>query len=224
LKKIFVLIGIFGAVQFLICTTYAMWIYPGGTLHDRSLESYSFLMNYFSDLGRYRTFDRTPNTACHTLFKYSVTISGICIMLFFSGLRLFFQNEKSKQLSFFVAIFGIIAGACYIGLAQYPYDGYFHVHRYYVQAGFISFLLMTIFYTMAIFQDDTYDNKYGKVFLLFILILAPQILIMIFGPRSWESPNALFLQATSQKVVVYAEILVLLYQAVGLWAKEKNMV
>ena len=199
-----------------------MWIYSGGTIHDRSLDTYSFWNNYFSDLGRYTAHNGTSNTACHNLFKTSVTISGICIMIFFSGLQLFFQKPLAKGLAVIATVFGIVAGACYIGLAWYPYDAYFWKHRYYVQAGFISFLAMSIFYTWAIFQDEFYPNKYGRVFLLFMMILAPQILIMIYGPRSWTSPNALFLQATSQKAVVYSEILVLLYQAVGLWRMNRR--
>lgn len=217
IKKLFIFIGIVGAIQFLVLTTYAMFIYSGGTIHDHSLEQYDFWNNYFSDLGRTHTFNRTPNWDCHYLFKSSLTISGICIMLFFSILTSFFEEPIPKILALVAAFFGVIAGACYIGLAWYPYDVAFWAHRYYVQAGFISFLLMSIFYAAAIFKDEYYSNKYGWAFVVFMLILTPQILIMIYGPRSWTSPNALFLQATSQKIVVYSEILVLLYQAIGLW-------
>ena len=194
-----------------------MTIYPGGTIHNHSLETYSFFTNYFSDLGRTRTFDGTSNWACHTLFKTALTISGICIMLFFITLPSFFENGLTKVIAILATFFGIIAGACYIGLSWLPYDVEFWAHRYFVQAGFISFLLMSLFYASAIFRDEIYPNKYGWGFLMFMMILAPQILIMIYGPRSWTSPDALFLQATSQKVVVYSQILCLLYQAVGLW-------
>ncbi len=91
LKKIIVYLGIFGALQFLVLTTYGMWIYPGGTIHERSLESYSFLTNYFSDLGRTKTFRGELNTTCHLLFKSTLTISGICIILFFSILPSFLE-------------------------------------------------------------------------------------------------------------------------------------
>lgn len=194
-----------------------MTIYPGGTIHDHGLTSYSFFTNYFSDLGRTRTFNGTSNWACHTLFKTTLTISGICIMLFFITLSSFFENGLTKVMAILATFFGIIAGGCYIGLAWLPYDVNFWGHRYFVQAGFISFLVMSLFYAVAIFQNDYYPNKYGYAFIIFMMILFPQILIMIYGPRSWTSPNALFLQATSQKAVVYSQILCLLFQAVGLW-------
>ncbi|MEM6964469.1 MAG: hypothetical protein AAF573_06865 [Bacteroidota bacterium] len=217
IKKLLILIGILGAIQFLVLTTYAMWLYPGGTIHNASLDSYDFWMNYFSDLGRTHTFDRTPNWACHYLFKTSITISGICIVLFFSTLVSFFAAPFTKFLAVVATFFGMAAGVFYVALAWLPYDVYFYEHRYAVQVGFVAFLLMSMFYAAAVFQEKKYPNRYGWTFIIFMLILAPQIGIMIFGPRSWTSPNALFLQATSQKIVVYSEILVLLFQAVGLW-------
>ncbi len=220
-KRLFILIGIIGAIQFLVLTTYAMFIYSGGTIHNHELTSYSFFTNYFSDLGRTHTFNRTPNWSCHYLFKTSLTIAGICIMLFFSTLQSFFDDSYTKFLAIMATIFGVIAGACYIALSWLPYDVYFYEHRYSVQVGFISFLLMSCFYTAIIFKTDFYPNKYGWAFILFMFILFPQILIMIYGPRSWSSPEALMLQATSQKVVVYSEILCLLYQTVGLWKISK---
>ena len=222
-KKIFLLLGIFGAIQFLVFTTYAMTIYPGGTIHNHSLDVYSFFTNYFSDLGRTRTFNGASNWACHTLFKTALTILGICIILFFITLQSFFENGFTKVMAILATFFGIIAGACYIGLSWLPYDIAFWEHRYFVQAGFISFLLMSLFYSIAIFYDEIYPNKYGWAFLMFMMILVPQIIVMIYGPRSWTSPNALLLQATSQKVVVYSQILCLLYQAVGLWKLESRL-
>ena len=38
---------------------------------------------------------------------------------------------------------------------------------------------------------------------------------MIFGPRAYRSNDSLFIQAVAQKVVVYSEIIVMLFQAVG---------
>ena len=222
IKKLLILIGIFGAIQFLVLTSYAMSIYSGGTIHNHELEGYSFWTNYFSDLGRTHTFNGTPNWDCHYLFKTTITVAGICIMLFFSTLISFFQKPFTKFLGGFATFFGVIAGACYIGLAWTPYNVHFYEHRYFVQAGFIAFLLMSMFYAAAIFQDEKYPNRYGWAFIIFMFILFPQILIMIYGPRSWSSPEALFLQATSQKVVVYSEILCLLYQAIGLWVVYKE--
>ena len=216
LKKIIVYLGIFGALQFLVLTTYAMWIYPGGTMHERGLESYSFLTNYFSDLGRTKNFRGELNTTCYLLFKTALTISGICIILFFSILPSFFKHDIAKILAYCALFFGMAAGACYIGIGWIPLNESYRGHIFFVTRGFIAFLMMSFFYTLAIFMEKNYPNKYGVVMIVFMVILFLQILVMMTGPRSWSSPEALWLQAVSQKVVVYSEIFVLLYQSFGM--------
>jgi len=74
---------------------------------------------------------------------------------------------------------------------------------------------MTIFYTTAIFAERNYPNRYGWLFIVFAGILAIQIAIMLLGPRSWRSQEALYLQAVAQKIVVYAEVICMLVQAIG---------
>ena len=216
LKKIIIYLGIFGAIQFLLLTSYAMWIYPGGTIHERGLESYSFLTNYFSDLGRTRNFRGELNSTCHNLFKATLTISGVCIILFFSILPSFFKHEVAKILSYCALFCGMMAGACYIGIGWIAWNENYWGHIFFVTRGFIAFLMMSLFYTLAIFLEKDYPNKYVVMMIVFMIILFLQILVMMTGPRSWSSPDALWLQAVSQKVVVYSEILVLLYQSFGL--------
>jgi len=46
-------------------------------------------------------------------------------------------------------------------------------------------------------------------------MLGLQICVMLFGPRSWSSDEALHLQVIAQKVVVYSEILVMAFLAIG---------
>jgi hypothetical protein len=88
-------------------------------------------------------------------------------------------------------------------------------HTRYVRIGFISFFLMVIFYTSAIFAERDYPNRYGWLFILFGVILLIQISVMLLGPRSWQSEEALYLQAVAQKIVVYAEMICMLMQSIG---------
>ena len=52
----------FGIWQFFVLTIIAMLVYPGGTLHDATTDAYSFLNNFFSDLGRSRDFEGGPRS------------------------------------------------------------------------------------------------------------------------------------------------------------------
>lgn len=208
-------IGIIGAIQFLIFTSSAMIFYPGGTIHDRSTEGYSFLTNYFSDLGRTRAWNGEDNSRSSSLFQSSLVIGGISLSLFFLVLPGIFSDMNARFTGSLAAITGVIAALCYLGIAFNPLDVDYWGHSRYVRAGFITFLLMSFFYTLAILNEPAYPNRYARAFGIFSIILFIQIVIMLFGPRARSSPDALFLQATAQKIVVYSEIICMLYQCTG---------
>lgn len=214
-RLLFFRLGIFAAIQFFILTILAMLVYPGGTLHHPEYEAYNFLYNYFSDLGRTHTFDGESNLICHLLFKTALGISGISLILFFIATPSLFRQNGAKGMMLIASFLGVLAGVCYIGIAAVPYDVDYWGHRTFVRTGFILFLLMSFFFTAAVFIEKNYPNRYGMAFVIFMIILAVQVYIMLFGPRSYRSNDSLYLQATAQKVVVYAEILCMLYQSLG---------
>ncbi|MFT5167017.1 MAG: hypothetical protein ACI8P3_002254 [Saprospiraceae bacterium] len=208
-------LGIFAAIQFFLLTGLAMWLYPGGTIHHPEYESYDFLYNYFSDLGRTRTFDGESNMLCHLLFKSALSISGLCLIFFFVALPSLFKSNRSKALILIASFLGILSGICYIGIAYVPYNVDYWQHRMFVRTGFILFLFMSLFYAIAILVDKNYPRRYAAAFGVFGIILFIQVVIMLFGPRAYRSNEGLYLQATAQKIVVYAEILCMLYQSLG---------
>lgn len=208
-------IGIFGAIQFILLTLLAMLVYPGGTLHEPYLEYYSFLYNFFSDLGRTQTFNGTSNWITHLIFKTALTVGGICLLLFFIALPSLFKRPISKILALTTMLLGIIASLSYIGIGHVPLNVNYWGHRYFVRVGFLAFLSMTFFYTLAILSERQYPNRYALAMVVFAIILVIQILIMFFATNAWYSNEALYRQAVAQKVVVYAEILCMLYQANG---------
>lgn len=208
-------LGIFGALQFIVLTLLAMLVYPGGTLHEPSLEYYSFWYNFFSDLGRTVTFDRSSNLLTHWIFKTTLTIGGVCLVVFFVALPQLFTRPSSKALALLTMIFGILAGVSYIGIGQVPWNVNYWGHRLYVRVGFLAFLAMTFFFTLAILVDKKYPKRYAAAMGVFAIVLAVQITIMFYATNAWHSNEALYLQAVAQKVVVYAEILCMLYQSYG---------
>ena len=213
--KLLMVFGMFGAIQFLICTTIAMVVYPGGTIQEPFLEHYSFLYNFFSDLGRTRAPDGTPNTWTYSIYIASLIIAGLCTALYFTTLPFLFKAQTSKKYYLAAMGLGVVAGLCYIGIGMNPYNVDYYSHTLYVRAGFISFLFMSLAYAAAIYNEPGFPRKYAIVLLIFACVLCLQVGIMIFGPRSWTSRYALLLQASSQKIVVYAEILCMLYLSWG---------
>ena len=215
IKKLILYLGIICAIQFFVSSTIAMMVYPGGTIHNRMSEGYSFFDNYFSDLGRTRAWNRQPNHLSNRFFQSSLIIVGTSLVLFFMILPSFFKSSEAQFIAVVAAMCGIIAALCYIGIALTPLDYNYYRHTLFVRAGFITFLSMCFFYATAIFNEPNYPNRYAWALLIFAGVLFVQVAIMLGGPRSWSSPQALRLQATAQKIVVYAEILCMLYQLIG---------
>ena len=211
----FFVLGILGGLQFLVLTSLAMYIYPGGTVHQPDLESYSFLYNFFSDLGRTRTFRGVDNGAAYLLFTTALSLAGFTLMLFFIALPGLFKNRVAQALIVLGVFFGILASACYLGIAAHPWNLRYYDHTFYVRLGFIAFLMMAFLYALAILAEPDYPNHYAYILFLFIFVLGTQIVIMLFGPRAYRSNEALYLQAVAQKVVVYAEIACMIYLAFG---------
>lgn len=215
LQRFLVWVGIVGALQFFVLTTLAMRVYPGGTIHDRSHAGYSFWHNYFSDLGRRRSWNGASNHLSNLLFDNSLLLVGISLILFFISLPGIFKNPAARQWAVLAAVAGVVSALCYIGIAHNPLDVHYYIHTIYVRAGFIAFLGMSFFYLRAIREEPAYPNRYANAFAFFAIVLFIQIAIMLLGPRSFTSPFALFLQASAQKVVVYAEMLCMVYQCRG---------
>ena len=207
--------SILSALAFFILSSVAMYYYPGGTIHERVGEGYDFWNNYFSDLGRTRSWNGLDNARSNSLFQSSLTLVGVGLSLFFLVLPGLFKKAEARFFIAIAAVTGLIAAWCYLGIAWTPLDVNYRMHTLYVRSGFIAFLMMSLFYTIAIQNEPTYPNRYANAFILFSVILFIQVFIMLFGPRSWSSLEALRLQATAQKIVVYAEILCMLYQSYG---------
>ena len=210
-----ILFCIISGLLFLLLSTLAMAYYPGGTIHDRGTIGYSFWHNYFNDLGRMRSWSGAPNGRSNLFFQSGLLLAGSGLAAFFLVLPALFRDADAKMLALASSVAGMVAALCYAGIALTPLDAHYGRHTVFVRAGFIAFLAMALFYSLAIRRQQEYPNHYARAFGWFSAILGIQIAIMLFGPRAWRSPEALLLQASAQKVVVYAEIICMAYQGVG---------
>jgi hypothetical protein len=100
------------------------------------------------------------------------------------------------------------------GIAFTPSDVNLTVHRLFVQIAFSTFLLVVILYSAAILRDGDYPNLYAFVYIGFALILAAYLVLLFGGPHI-ETDEGVRIQATGQKIVVYAEIGCMFIQSYG---------
>jgi hypothetical membrane protein len=209
------LLTMFACVQFVVLTVVAMFFYPGGTFADPATEGYSFFRNFFSDLGRTQAHSGAPNTVSAILFFVALTLAGLGLVLFFLAMPRFFrQAVMPHRLSRRGSAAGLIAGLAFVGVALAPSDVIGWLHRLFVQVAFLTFFIAVLFYIAAILQTDTYPNRYARIFGVFVLLLAAYLLLLFFGP-SLRLTRDLVIQATGQKIIVYAAITAALILADG---------
>lgn len=207
--------AIVGCVQFVVLTLAAMLFYPGGTVSDATTRGYSFFTNFFSELGLTRTHAGGPNTISFILFFVALTLAGVGLALFFVAFRSVFVGSKAgKVLSAVGSLFGVISGVCFAGVAWTPANLQPTLHGQFVMWAFQAFPVAVILYTVAILLHKTYPKRFAVVFLVFAALLVLYLVLLMRGPW-FAAAQGLIIQATGQKVIVYASIVTILIQSVG---------
>jgi hypothetical protein len=209
------ILAMLGCVQFIILTTVAMFYYPGGTYTNHDTVGYSVWSHFFSDLGRRAAFSGASNTVSHILFVVALCFAALVLALAFAALpQLFIKVKPSRRLAVIGSIVGIISVISYIGIAASPWDLHETVHKLFVYIGFTAFLLVVALYSAAIFRNKFYPNIYAYTYLAFAVILALYLVLLFGGPKA-DTAWGIRLQATGQKIVVYAEIVCMFIQSYG---------
>lgn len=213
-RSVFWLVAI-ACVQFVVLTAVAMLFYAGGTHTDPMASGYSFLHNFFSDLGLTQTRAGRPNTISAALFFTALTLAGIGLVLFFIAFARFFTaSPLSRVLSWIGSAFGIVAGLCFVGVAFTPANLYLPAHTQFVLRAFQAFPVAVTFFVAAILCQRDYPRRYALVFAVFAVLLIAYLLLLTRGPSS-RAPVGLVIQVTGQKVIVYASIVSILIQSLG---------
>ena len=213
-RKVFVLI-MFGCALFVVLTLIAMLFYPGGTETDPSTSGYSFFANVLSELGMTETHAGEPNTVSRVLFTIALSLTGVGLAAFFLAFRQFFVDTRSGRiLSGTGSVFGFVCAMCLVGAAFTPINVQAQWHFALVTCAFGAFAVAAVAYANAIRREPAYPNQFALVFDAFsILLLIYLFLVMLGPPRS--APAGMMLQATAQKIIVYAAVISVLVQSNG---------
>lgn len=196
-----------------------MVVYPGGTPDEPNRKAYSFFTNCFSDLGRTRTFDGHSNLASRLLFTSAMLVGAMSLFVFFrafarvtAGYR---QDHRraAARLSHVGALTGIVAAGCFIVVACTPWDLYMSTHISFVLWAFGMFLLGTLLNVLAIILEPNLPRRAVWAFAVFSAMLAAYIPLLMIGMRGIGPAASAVVQATGQKVIVYAAILTVLVQS-----------
>jgi hypothetical membrane protein len=200
-------------VAFVLLSALAMLFYPGGTRAEPKAPGYSFLTNYFSDLGRVRARNGVLNPIAAPLFEAALTLAGAGLMLFFAAFTGLFQGGLWVRVgALWGGALGILAGICFIGVAATPAD-ISRWHGTFVIWAFRFFLVSVLTFALVIFCQKTFPKIGAWLFMAFAGLLASYIELLIYGPGA-STPHGLIIQVTGQKLIVYASVLCVGMQAV----------
>jgi hypothetical protein len=201
--------------QFVLLTLIAMRVYPGGTRFDPQSAGYNFLNNFFSELGYTVTHNGIPNPITAPLFFAALTFAGAGLVTFFLfSLQFFWGTPWLRVLSICGSVSGVISGVAYIGIAFTPANLLPAPHLQFVLLAFRAFLPAVLFYLVAILVNPEYPNRYAGVYLVFGILLAAYIGLITRGPGI-DTAQGVMIQATGQKIIVYAAIITVFIQSWG---------
>jgi hypothetical protein len=198
---------------FFALTVVAMFLYPGGRVGDPQSTGYAFFTNFFSDLGQTRTYGGHANGPSLVLFCVALGATAFAMGLFFVGFSLFFAPASPARLtSTLGAVCGIVAGLSFLGVAATPWNVYLRAHNEFVLWAFRSFLAAVVLCAVAGFVAPNFPRRFAWVFVAFAVLLAVYVGVITLGPRPDTAAGAA-IQATAQKIIVYASVLTVLVQA-----------
>src|SRR5438045_2679159 len=112
---------LFAALQFVVLTTIAMAIYPGG---------YRFTENFLSELGATRTWTGEPNHAGTVLFGIALGTLGVAAIGFAGAWRDFaFARGRARAVGLAGQLFGTASGEAFLAVAVTPVNLALDLHN-----------------------------------------------------------------------------------------------
>jgi hypothetical membrane protein len=223
-KRKLLILCLIGFAFYGILNVLAMISYPGGTSSDAEKTGYSFLENFFSDLGMVRTYTGEPNTLSSSLFASALVLVGVVLVVFFLLLSTYFPEPLlGKNPSRAGTIAGVVSGMSCIGIALTPWDRFLEVHMFFAYCLSLSFLAVALLYSAAIFRNPAYSNRYAILFIAYFAVLLMFVVLMVLGP-DLESTTGRRVLATGQKVCIYSGMICIALQVVGAYVFNRDCI
>ena len=181
-----------------------MVYYPGGTIIDSTTVGYLFFYNFLSNLGEWTAKNGEPNFFSAYLFNTSMLVLALSYSLFyFNFLKVIISRSKNLLLKITLIMSISISLLGFIFVAIFSSDpDTFSLHILFVKIGFYSLFIHCIIQAIFIYSIKLPNNLLFNSTLIFTIIMFLFVLMMEFGPNPFENNESLFIQVTSQKIIV----------------------
>ena len=211
----------FGPAQYIILTGVAMLFYAGGTLINPLSPGYYFWGNFFSDLGRIIALSGVPNNISFVIFTITALILSFSFIPFAFALTSFFKSDRKLYLVVRIGALVCLSSIVFlIGTILTPWDIFSSTHLIFANLFNITGVLGIIFFTIAVFYNKDYPNRYGFVYIVLLIVGIIYTLVLVSIPKS-ITLDGLIIQASMQKVSQYSFLICFLIQGYGAWKLQK---
>ena len=198
--------AIFSSVLFIIGSGISMLLYKGGNRIEQNTGHYSFLLNYFSDLGRVYTY--TGNLNFPVSIIYGVTFFQLTVVwTIFNTVWPKTFKQKGAKLAKIGALVSMFSSLAFVAVIFTPMDMVPEMHDYSVFLAFVLNVMAMSIYVCCVYKSPEYSLKYAVTYSSFLALQILYIFILIYGAIFLEEHKGLLLKVSSQKIVVYALIL-----------------
>ena len=205
----------YSMILFIVLNIVAMFLYSGGNINDSNQIGYSFIKNFFSDLGRRYSHSGESNLISCILFNFSLSVVGVTFIMLFYRIRLYFL--KNKLLITISTFFGIYSGISYVGVAFTPADLLLKEHIFFAHWAFRALFIASFFYSLLIYKTEGFENKYAYGFIAFGLMVFLYVIyseVILDDPR--VNADALVNHVVAQKMIAFWILFSVYIYSVGL--------
>ena len=204
MRKTLIKQGYFAILVFISLCVIAMIYYPGGTIIDSTTVGYLFFYNFLSNLGEWTAKNGESNFFSAYLFNTSMLVLALSYSLFyFNFLKVIISRSKNLLLktTLIMSISISLLGFIFVAIFSSDTDT-FSLHILFVKIGFYSLFIHCIIQAIFIYSIKLPNNLLFNSTLIFTIIMFLFVLMMEFGPNPFENNESLFIQVTSQKIIV----------------------
>ena len=205
----------YAIISFVLLNMAAMFLYVGGNINNHEQIGYSFMRNFFSDLGRRHSYSGESNLMSCIFFNSSLSIVGLTFMILFYKIKNVFLNNK--VLISLATIFGVFSGFSYIGVGFTPSDLYLDAHIFFAHWAFRALFAASILYSILILKTDGFEKRYAFGFIIFGIMVFSYVIyseVVLDDPRI--NPDALVNHVVAQKMIAFWILFAVYIYSIGL--------
>jgi len=118
-------------------------------------------------------------------------------------------------------VIGVFTGVIFLIVIFLPWDLYYEPHVIFNSIGSLALIFVVVLFALATYLNEDYPNRYFLVYLIYTIIVVIYLIVMFTGP-SFTSAEGLRIQATWQKILLFAGIITILIQGYGAWKLEQS--